>query len=90
MPCPSTSTPASMMASGESAPLLQEAKGKANALVESFAETDLFHVFTSEFRVKTNVLDPTGGLERIASIQLSSQSPDWDPWWRGPGPIGAC
>ena len=47
-------TSPSMMASGESAPLLQEAKGKANALVESFAETDLFHVFTSGFQAKTS------------------------------------
>ncbi|MGB1056174.1 MAG: BatA domain-containing protein [Flavobacteriales bacterium] len=69
-------TSPSMMASGESAPLLQEAKGKANALVESFAETDLFHVFTSEFSGQDQrFLTRPEALERIASIQLSSQSP---------------
>ena len=69
-------TSPSMMASGESAPLLQEAKGKANALVESFAETDLFHVFTSGFQGQDQrFLTQPEALERIASIQLSSHSP---------------
>ena len=69
-------TSPSMMASGESAPLLQEAKGKANALVESFAETDLFHVFTSGFSGQDQrFLTQPEALERIASIQLSSHSP---------------
>ena len=69
-------TSPSMMASGEAAPLLQEAKGKANALVESFAETDLFHVFTSGFQGQDQrFLTQPEALERIASIQLSSHSP---------------
>ena len=69
-------TSPSMMASGEAAPLLQEAKGKANALVESFAETDLFHVFTSSFQGQDQrFLTQPEALERIASIQLSPHSP---------------
>ena len=56
--------------------LAQEAKGKANALVESFAETDLFHVFTSGFQGQDQrFLTQPEALERIASIQLSSHSP---------------
>ncbi len=69
-------TSPSMMAAGESAPLVQEAKGKGNALVESFAETDLFHVFTSGFQGQDQrFLTQPEALERIASIQLSSHSP---------------
>ena len=42
-------TSPSMMAAGETGPLIQEAKQKATTLVDAFSETDKFHVFTSEF-----------------------------------------
>ena len=70
-------TSPSMMATGETGPLIQEAKQKATALVEAFNETDKFHVFTSDFDGQDQrFLTQTEALERIASIQLSSSAPE--------------
>ena len=70
-------TSPSMMAAGESGPLIQEAKQKATALVEAFSETDKFHVFTSEFDGQDQrFVTQTEALERIATAQLSHHAPD--------------
>ncbi|HBS19393.1 MAG TPA: hypothetical protein DEA66_00990, partial [Flavobacteriales bacterium] len=69
-------TSPSMMAAGETGPLIQEAKQKATALVEAFSETDKFHVFTSEFEGQDQrFLTQTEALERIAATQLSHHAP---------------
>lgn len=69
-------TSPSMMAAGETGPLIQEAKQKATALVEAFSETDKFHVFTSEFEGQDQrFLTQTEALERIAAAQLSHHAP---------------
>ena len=66
----------SMMASGESGPLIQVAKQKATALVEAFRETDKYHVFASDFAgVDQRFMTQDEALERIAAIQLSTQAP---------------
>ena len=72
-------TSPSMMASGETGPLVQEAKQKATALVEAFSETDKFHIFTSEFDGQDQrYLTQTEALERIAGVQQSSHAPNLD------------
>ncbi len=72
-------TSPSMMAAGETGPLIQEAKQKATTLVDAFSETDKFHVFTSEFEGQDQrFLTQTEALERIASAQLSHHAPDLD------------
>jgi len=72
-------TSPSMMASGESGPLIQEAKLKATALVEAFEETDQFHVFTSDFEGQDQrFVTRDEALERIASIQLGASAPGLD------------